>query len=640
MRGDVDSYLDALEQISQAINYMKNKNFKNAESETNHLKKLRQKGLEECEKTFSSLLSKYSIIVDFNRPINSSGVDTEKKDERVPHFDILSSGPSNNSLTYVDPDTLTMYHLIKQKGIAEMKKLMKIFKSLNHFSFLKEYKEKRSRNLNLMLRKLSPDKIMRHETSQMGSHSFIYFLKVYMKLLETEKLLCGEFIENKSTLEETFLEIVEPCVELLVEIGEGIIKNKKNQDKGYGVFALLDIYGNFSTYAPPLKILLKSENATTSANNDAIKMLDEILELWQKFSLSARKCIEEFENYVNSTGENTRNIPPDGTVHQLTSNVCVFFKRISEFRTIVEEIFQKDDKNFLGHFFLKCLGELNKNLESKAKKEKGILANIFLLNNFHYIQKTIQTTELWRLVENVAQSQLLSQYEKYMKEQKDIYISNYKPLLQAIDRDGKEKDDDFRLERNNSMASMSSTSTNIKWPKKEIKAIKSRFTAFNKEIKELHDTQKKYFIPDPELRKLLRTEILNLVVKLYSKFYEEYEPATFWKDQKQKNKYIIYTRQTLESMFANFFEGGNDYSNEMEISNQTDLSALQVRRGTFRAPDFTKSVSALSSNNNNNNNHVEYNGRSPRNSLNLGSTSGVISPRLRATSTNRKSEES
>jgi hypothetical protein len=65
------------------------------------------------------------------------------------------------------------------------------------------------------------------------------------------------------------------------------------------------------------------------------------------------------------------------------------------------------------------LNELKVNLASRAKKEKKSLGNIFLLNNYNHILKTVKGSELFSIIAN--QSDFTKEYEKAIAEQRDIY---------------------------------------------------------------------------------------------------------------------------------------------------------------------------------------------------------------------------
>lgn len=50
-----------------------------------------------------------------------------------------------------------------------------------------------------------------------------------------------------------FPNIVEACIDLLFQFGEITMKVQKNVDKGFGVYALLDIWSRFSSLIDKFK---------------------------------------------------------------------------------------------------------------------------------------------------------------------------------------------------------------------------------------------------------------------------------------------------------------------------------------------------------------------------------------------------
>lgn len=137
------------------------------------------------------------------------------------------------------------------------------------------------------------------------------------------------------------------------------MKVKKNAERGFGgVFALLDIWACLVSYQDPIKQALKSDLSSKyneelgeliSGYSNAGKKRREIKNNWGV----ANKCFEEFEEYVKD--DSIKEIPPDATVHQLTSNVCVFFKRLYEYRDIINDLWKGKSKSPLGEFVSMCL---------------------------------------------------------------------------------------------------------------------------------------------------------------------------------------------------------------------------------------------------------------------------------------------
>ncbi len=152
---------------------------------------------------------------------------------------------------------------------------------------------------------------------------------------------------NTQYLDSVFADIVKASFEQLIETGEAIIKVKKNTEKGFGVFALLDIWNALTSSQETIKQVIKCENAP--------KYEEELGELINGFSFAAKKSFEEFEDYVKN--DTIKQIPPDGTVHELTSNVCVFFKRIIDYKDSVLDLWgvkpsatPRTKQNALGDF--------------------------------------------------------------------------------------------------------------------------------------------------------------------------------------------------------------------------------------------------------------------------------------------------
>ena len=73
---------------------------------------------------------------------------------------------------------------------------------------------------------------------------------------------------------------------------------------------------------------------------------------------------------------------------------------------------------------------------------------------------------------------------------------------------------------------------------KYCKLIKEKFTGFNREIEDIASTQKKYSIPDVELRESLKRDNKEYILPKYSAFYDKYANIAFTKNPE---KYVRYT---------------------------------------------------------------------------------------------------
>jgi hypothetical protein len=109
--------------------------------------------MKECEQAFNTALNKHSLVID------------------------------GTKLSLPLPETLEFF---TPKGMEELKKLIQRFMEGNEQSYLKEYKEKRGKFLVNSLRKLGPEKMKKETTPKKDSHSFIFFLYFFAKLVQVE----------------------------------------------------------------------------------------------------------------------------------------------------------------------------------------------------------------------------------------------------------------------------------------------------------------------------------------------------------------------------------------------------------------------------------------------------------------------
>jgi len=86
---------------------------------------------------------------------------------------------------------------------------------------------------------------------------------------------------------------------------------------------------------------------------------------------------------------------------------------------------------------------------------------------------------------------------------------------------------------------------------KHCKMIKDKFSGFNSEIEEITATQKRYSIPDVELRESLKRDNKEYILPKYNSFYEKYVNVNF---SKNPEKYIKYTPAQVSGLIDSFFD--------------------------------------------------------------------------------------
>jgi hypothetical protein len=180
---------------------------------------------------------------------------------------------------------------------------------------------------------------------------------------------------------------------------------------------------------------------------------------------------------------------------------------------------------------LTICNELCLNLEEKARrveKKQPILANVFLLNNYHYILHTVSNN-------NMLPPDLLPTFSASYETKIFSEIAKYRASWnQTIE---------FLQEPLSSKAVQLHTS--------DYKHIKANFSGFNKALEKLYHAQKLYTIPNNNLRSELRELAKSIVVPLYKSFLARYAEVPF---SKNRSKYEQYTSETLVQMLDAFFQ--------------------------------------------------------------------------------------
>ncbi len=81
--------------------------------------------------------------------------------------------------------------------------------------------------------------------------------------------------------------------------------------------------------------------------------------------------------------------------------------------------------------------------------------------------------------------------------------------------------------------------------------LQEKFAGFNREMEEIASTQKRYSIPDVELRESLKRDNKEYILPKYSSFYDKYSNVVFTKNP---DKYIKYTPAQVSGLIDSFFD--------------------------------------------------------------------------------------
>ncbi|CAG8675218.1 14509_t:CDS:10 [Funneliformis caledonium] len=276
-------------------------------------------------------------------------------------------------------------------------------------------------------------------------------------------------------------------------------------------------------------------------------------DLLHSLRAAALRSFPEFIDEIKNHRTKTTNLPNDGTVHELTSTTLQHLKRLTDYQEIVETMLltlgdgnwnvSEKEPNFsrdrtvrgmsanaiLQHYFADVLESLTITLDFKAKSyKKTALTCIFLLNNYHYVLKSIRT-QFFSILEEIGYK-----YEKMVKRYNDGYLDTWKPcfanLMDSVVRGGTLK------------TALSNEKGNVK----------EKFKNFNTEFEEMYKVHKGYAIPDLELRSQVIKDIKMVLMPMYIRFLEKHQQSEF---SKNPTKYIKYDPQSLENLVNRLFDG-------------------------------------------------------------------------------------
>jgi exocyst complex protein 7 len=182
-------------------------------------------------------------------------------------------------------------------------------------------------------------------------------------------------------------------------------------------------------------------------------------------------------------------------------------------------------------------------IEAKSKNyKKPILSCLFILNNTHYVFKSIKSTVLNELIRD----SLLDKIDKIIKKQLDTYRSrqyltnsSWIPLIEHLMDNTKIQDNKIQTQLT----------------KQQKDSIKEKFRNFNTEFEEAFTTQKNYAIPDVELRAQVIKEVRQILCPMFNRFYDRY--TTNVEFTKNVDKYIKYNKEELSVMLEKLFDASS-----------------------------------------------------------------------------------
>uniref|UniRef100_A0A671KTS2 Exocyst complex component 7 n=1 Tax=Sinocyclocheilus anshuiensis TaxID=1608454 RepID=A0A671KTS2_9TELE len=250
------------------------------------------------------------------------------------------------------------------------------------------------------------------------------------------------------------------------------------------------------------------------------------------------------------------NMPKDGTVHELTSNAILFLQQLLDFQETAGAMLASQGKaepqswpqssssassyssefsrRLLSTYIYKVLGNLQLNLSNKAKVyEDPALRAVFLHNNYNYILKSLEKSELIQLVA-VTHKKVEGSYRELIEQEIQNYQRSWLKVTEHL------------TERN-----IPAFQPGTKLKDKERQIIKDKFKGFNEGLEELCKIQQGWAVPDKEQRDAIRQAEKRVVSEAYRAFLQRCANISFTKNPE---KYHRYSPEQVEEMIDKLFD--------------------------------------------------------------------------------------
>ncbi|XP_009704353.1 PREDICTED: exocyst complex component 7 isoform X2 [Cariama cristata] len=370
--------------------------------------------------------------------------------------------------------------------------------------------------------------------------AYIHCVSAFVKLAQSEYQLLTEIVPEHHQ-KKTFDSLIQESLDNLIMEGDNIVSAARKAIIRHDYSAVLTIFPilkHLKQMKPEFDQVLQGTAAGTK---------NKLPGLITSMETTGAKALEEFADNIKNDPDKEYNMPKDGTVHELTSNAILFLQQLLDFQETAGAMLASQEtsssassyssefnRRLLSTYICKVLGNLQLNLLSKSKVyEDPALSAIFLHNNYNYILKSLEKSELIQLVA-VTQKTAERSYRELIEQQIETYQRSWLKVIESIS------------ERN-----LPVFQPGVKLKDKERQMIKERFKGFNDGLEELCKIQKAWAIPDMEQRDKIRQAQKNLVKETYGAFLNRYVNVPFTKNPE---KYIKYQVDQVGEMIEKLFD--------------------------------------------------------------------------------------
>lgn len=571
--GRLEEYLGSMAKIQKAVEYFQDNSPDSPE--LNKVKLLFERGKESLESEFRSLMTRHSKVVSPVLILDLiGGEDDPELQEEVPLEHLPESvlhdvvRISRWLVEYGrNQDFMNVYYQIRSsqldRSIKGLKEHFRKSSSSSGVPYSPAIPNKRKdtptkkpvkrpghehdfrvKHLSEALNDKAGPLAGRDDMLDVETDAYIHCASAFVKLAQSEYQLLTDVIPEHHQ-KKTFDSLIQDALDGLMLEGENIVVAARKAIIRHDFSAVLTVFPilrHLKQTKPEFDQVLQGTAASTK---------NKLPSLITSMETVGAKALEDFADNIKNDPDKEYNMPKDGTVHELTSNAILFLQQLLDFQETAGAMLASQEtsssatsyssefsRRLLSTYICKVLGNLQLNLLSKSKVyEDPALSAIFLHNNYNYILKALEKSELIQLVA-VTQKTAERSYREHIEQQIQTYQRSWLKVT------------DYIAEKN-----LPVVQPGVKLRDKERQMIKERFKGFNDGLEELCKIQKAWAIPDTEQRDKIRQAQKSIVKETYGAFLNRYGSVPFTKNPE---KYIKYRVEQVGDMIDRLFDTSAD----------------------------------------------------------------------------------
>ncbi|XP_030629524.1 exocyst complex component 7 isoform X6 [Chanos chanos] len=542
--GRLDEYLACIAKIQKAVEYFQDNNPDSPELNT--VKARFEKGKELLEAEFRGLLTRYSKPVPPILILDAIGIDEELEVQEEVTLEHLPEAVLQDIICISawlveygrNQDFMNVYYQIRSNQLdRSIKGLKEHFRKNSASSGILYSPAVQTKRKDTPTKK-APKRPGKDDVLDIEIDSYIHCISAFVKLAQSEYTLLTEIIPEHHQ-KKTFDSLIQEALDNLMLEGDNIVSAARRAIMRHDYSAVLTIF-------PILRHLKQTKpDFDTTLQGTAASTKNKLPTLITSMETTGAKALEEFADSIKNDKE--YNMPKDGTVHELTSNAILFLQQLLDFQETAGAMLASQEtssaassyssefsRRLLSTYICKVLGNLQLNLLSKSKVyEDQALSAIFLHNNYNYILKSLEKSELIQLVA-VTHKKAESLYRELIEQQIQTYQRSWLKVTEHL------------TDRN-----IPAFQPGNKLKDKERQVIKDKYKGFNDGLEELCKIQKVWAIPDKEQRDAIRQAQKKVVSEAYRVFIQRCANITFTKNPE---KYHKYSPEQVEEMIEGLFD--------------------------------------------------------------------------------------